>query len=418
MDRKRKIIASLADLRQDIAGPIPVSIISQWQQSAKTRHDQRVILEPLERQGFIVSTDSAGLSRLTAERNLLEVLDLVSQPKEVVYAMGKQIGGRGVGLWAADNSQMFYPADSVSTHQLLDRMAAAQKVIHRGPVQVGMSMHRGKFWEIGQGMFGEEVDLVEAVAENFTEAKEIVVSETFKSELDSKYHPLLSPREDLSELDKKFFTVDYDDLGNDFHLFKLPDPAELNPNHFYPFAFSSDFFLALKQMKTSARAQEKLGGYFFDKVVLLVKVYHKKERLLLDQLTDWVVVNALLNEIAVKYDVDLVKSNGELGIFVADRDSEAIALAEEILLYMRKGDDQVSVGIARGDVLLFKLDAGGKDIAGGAVNIASKISEDVPDRNSLFIDDSVSGPAHHLEKYEQFVLEKSNVKLRGLKYKA
>jgi class 3 adenylate cyclase len=417
MDRKRKIIASLADLRQDIAGPIPVSIISQWQQSGKTRHDQKVILEPCEREGFIVSTDSAGLSRLTAERNLLDVLDLVSQPKEVIYAMGKQIGGRGVGTWTADNSQMFYPADKVSTHQLLDRMAAAQKVIHRGVVQVGMGIHKGLFWEIGQGMFGEEVDLVEAVAENYTEGKEIVVSETVRGELDPKFHGLLSPREDLKNFEKKFYSVDYDDLGGDFHLFKFPDPAALDKNHFYPFAFSNDFFVALKQMQSSARAMEKLMGYFFEKTVLLVKVYHKKERLLLDQLTDWVVVNAILNEIAVKYDVELIKSNGDLGIFVAERDSEAIALGEEILQFMKKTDDQVSVGIAQGDILIFNLDGGGKDLAGGAVNIASKISEDIPDRNTLYIDSSVAVPAHHLEKYESFVMEKSGVRLKGLKLK-
>jgi len=149
----------------------------------------------------------------------------------------------------------------------------------------------------------------------------------------------------------------------------------------------------------------------------LVKVYHKKTRLLLDQLTDWVVVNAILNEIVVKYDVELIKSNGDLGIFVANDDKEAVELAEEILSDIRKGTDQVSIGLARGEVLLFNLDGGGRDIAGGAVNIASKIAEDIPDRNSLYIDSSVSIPGHHLHKYEEYALEKSHVLLKGWKFK-
>ncbi len=417
MDRKRKIIASLADLKQDIAGPIPVDIISKWYQSGKTSHDQRLILEPLERHGYLVSTDSSGLSRLTAGRSLLEVMELVSRPKEVVYAYGKQIGGQGVGVWAADNTEMFYPADKVSAEQLLDRMAAAQKVIHQGEVQLGMGIHKGKFWEIGQGFFGEEAELLEAVAEDFTEAKEIVVSENLKEELDAKFHRLLKHREDLSQFQKQFFTVDYDDWGQDFHTFKFPDSEQLNQQHFYPFPFSSDFFVALKQMHLLPEAREKLEGYFSDKVVLLVKIYHKKERLLLDQLTDWVVVNAILNEIVVKYKAEVIKSNGDLGIFVMDEDNEAVELAEEILQYMKKNDDQVSIGIARGDVLIFNLDGGGKEIAGGAVNVASKISEDVPERNSLYVESSVDIPVHHLAQYDKFVMEKSQVILNGWRFR-
>jgi class 3 adenylate cyclase len=419
MDRKRKIIAALADLKQDIAGPIPVDIISKWQQSGKTRHDQKTILAPLERQGYLVSTDSAGLSRLTAERDLLEVLNLVSIPKEIIFNIGRQIGGRGVGIWAADNSQMFYPADRVSAGVLLDRMAAAQKVIHQQPVQVGMGIHKGKFWEIGQGMFGEEADLIEQVAENFTEGKEILISDALKEELDAKLQSGLIKREDLNSFDRSFFTLNYDELGQDFHRFKLPDPevlADLEDKHFYPFAFSRDFFVALKQMDLRAEARERLNEYFFNRVVILVKVYHQKERLLLDQLTDWVVVNALLNEIIVKYDVDTIKSNGDVGIFVTEKNSEALEMAEEILQYMKSTDDQVSIGIARGDVLIFNLEGGGKDIAGGAVNLASKISEDVPDKNSLYVDSSVEIPKNHLHKYDKFALDRSGLKLNGHKF--
>lgn len=417
MDKKRKIIAALADLKQEIAGPIPVEIVSEWTKGQKTPHQQKLILQPFERNGYLVSADSSGLSRLTAERSLLEVMKIVSEPKEIIYHLGREIGGKGVGVWAADNAEMFYSSETVSAHRLLDAMAEAQKMIHRGPLQVGMAMHRGNFWEIGDGMFGEDADLLEAVAEDFTESKEIVVSETVKADLDAEKHVYLSRREDLGQFKTDFFSVDYDEFGRDFHKF-VPSLIEhmIAPEHFYPFPFDRAFYLALKQWGQAAVHEQTLQSYYSAKAVLLIKVYHKKMRLLLDQLTDWVVVNALLNEIAVKYDVTTVKSNGDLAIFVADTDSEALALAEDVLESMRNSEDRVSIGIARGDVLLFNLESGGKDIAGGPVNVASKISEDIPDQDSLYVESSVKVPLHHLSRYEPFTLEKSGIVLKGLRY--
>jgi len=139
--------------------------------------------------------------------------------------------------------------------------------------------------------------------------------------------------------------------------------------------------------------------------------------LLLNQLTDWVVVNAILNEIAVKYDVQLIKSNGDLAIFVTDQPNEALELAEEVFLSMSVSDDKVSIGLSRGEVLIFNLESGAKDIAGGPINVASKISEDLDEQNTLYVEKSVIIPAHRAHKYEDFVVEKSGVILAGRCYK-
>jgi hypothetical protein len=416
MNKKRKIIAALADLKQDIAGPIPVEIVSKWTKSKKTELDQVGILAPHERLGYIVSSDSSGLSRLTAERTLFEVMKIVSEPKEILFQMGSSIGGYGVGVWAADNSQMFYPEEKVGVEQLLDTMSAAQKVIHMGPLQVGMAVHRGRFWEIGGGMFGEDADLVELIAEDYTGAKEIMVSESVRKGWDVSRHELLALREDLGQFNVPFYALDYDDLGKNFHEVALPAVDTLGEEHFYPFPFTSEFFMAMKKMETSDASLERMQKYFATKTVLLIKVYHKKMRYLLDQLTDWVVVNAILNEIAVKYDVNLVKSNGELAIFVADKNSEAVALAEDVLMTMKNSEDTVSIGLARVELLVFDLDSGGRDIAGSPVNRASKVSEDIEDENSLYVEGSVEVPATHLKNYEPFEMERSGVVLRGVRY--
>lgn len=412
MDRKRKILASLADLRQEVAGTVPVEVIKSWETSTKQSHDQNEILRPFERDGYYVTTDSAGLSRLTAERTLIEVMKLVSEPKEIVFEYGRAIGGRGLGIWAADNSAMFYDAAKVKADQLVEKMAAAQKQIHRGLLQVGMGIHRGKFWELGMSLFGEQADLVEHISEDFTDAQEIVLSESVKAELSPGWNDLLVAREDLSAFKTSFYRLNYDQLGDwdGFDRNVLNHPKQEN---FYPLPFSSDFFLALKRNN-----QAELDSFYKNKVVIIIKNYHHKERLLLQELTDWVVVNAVWLEVAQKYDVEVVKSNGDLGIFVADRDSEAVEFAEDLLLSSRNGNDRVSIGLCRGDILLFKLDGGaGKDIAGGAVNIASKISEDVEGNNTFYVEASVQIPAHHLAKFENFAIEKSKVIIAGQRYK-
>lgn len=411
MDRKRKIIAALADLKQEIAGVIPVDLISLWQKSLRNAAAERSILRLHEKVGFMVNTDSAGLSKLTAQKSLLEVMRIVSQPKEIIYGIGRQIGGRGIGVWAADNTQMFY--QDIGIDELLEAMVAAQKQVSLGPLKVGMGIHYGVYWEIGQGMFGVDAELIDEVAEEHTAGGEIVLSDKcFDDTRLQKWQTSLLKREDLGEhFQKDFWSFNYEKFsGKEFEV-------DLNTEDLiYPLPFDRKFYQALRQMEKSADARTVLEEFFANKVVVLVKIYHNKANFLLDQLTDWVVMNAFTAEIAERYEVETIKSNGDLGIFVADSDSEAVQFAEDVLLSMVRSEDRVSIGLARGDILLFNLEGGGKDLAGGAVNIASKISEDVPGHNTLYVEESVQIPEVQRNKFEAFAMDKSGVVIRGNKY--
>ncbi|MCC7432911.1 adenylate/guanylate cyclase domain-containing protein [Candidatus Peregrinibacteria bacterium] len=411
MDRKRKIIAALADLKQEIAGVIPVDLISLWQKSLRNAAAERSILRLHEKVGFMVNTDSAGLSKLTAQKSLLEVMRIVSQPKEIIYGIGRQIGGRGIGVWAADNTQMFY--QDIGIDELLEAMIAAQKQVSLGPLKVGMGIHHGVYWEIGQGMFGVDAELIDEVAEEHTAGGEIVLSDKcFDDSSLQKWQTSLFKRGDLDEhFQKDFWSFNYEKFsGKEFEV-------DLNAEDLiYPLPFDRKFYQALRQMEKSADARNVLEEFFANKVVVLVKIYHNKANFLLDQLTDWVVMNAFTAEIAERYAVETIKSNGDLGIFVADSDSEAVQFAEDVLLSMVRSEDRVSIGLARGDILLFNLEGGGKDLAGGAVNIASKISEDVPGHNTLYVEESVQIPEVQRNKFEAFAMDKSGVVIRGNKY--
>jgi class 3 adenylate cyclase len=408
MNPKEKIIASLADLKQDIAGPIPAEIIKNWVSSDRSEISHRTVLEPYRRRGFLVSSDSSGLSKISQEKGLLEVMKIVSDPKEIIYSAGVTIGGRGVGIWAADNTQMFY-GQEVAAEELLKEMIEAQKKINeQGALRVGMTIHFGEYFEIGKGFFGADALLVEEIAEEHTSGGEILITEVVRKALPEWWGKYLEERKDLSGKEA-VFRVNYQEL--DFSK-EVNFSKDIN----YPIPFSQDFFDLIEnpEIDLNAPGEKVLDKYFSKQVVIMVKVYHPEREMLLEQLTDWVVVNTMFGEICAAYKkVDLIKSNGELGIFASADANEAIAFAKEIYQTLRSTKDVVSIGLASGEVLIFPLEDGGFDLAGNAVNVASKISEDIEDRDTLYVHESVVFNEAQSTWFKPFALQKSGVELRG-----
>src|SRR3990172_3308434 len=160
-----KTMPALADLTQDIAGPLPVELLQNWATGTQDLATAEQLLERFRLAGHVVSTDTSGLSRMTQERDLLEVLAAISTPKEIVHALGTEIGGRPIGTWVADNSEMYYPL-SLAPEDVLDAMNEAQfRIAEQTPTQIGMCVHSGVSYEIGRGLYGPDALLVEYLAE-------------------------------------------------------------------------------------------------------------------------------------------------------------------------------------------------------------------------------------------------------------
>ena len=179
---RNAIIPALADLSQDIAGPIPVVLVQEWVESARDAHTHARLLAPYERIGTIVCSDSAGLSKLSVGRPLVEVMKLVSEPKEILYRYGSAIGGKAIGVWLADNTQMFYNK-SVAMGDVVNQMIAAQNAMRSLQVKVGIGIHHGKVYKIGSGIYGSDVEEIEGYTEEETRGGEIAVSRTVKDGL-------------------------------------------------------------------------------------------------------------------------------------------------------------------------------------------------------------------------------------------
>ncbi|MFY0577777.1 hypothetical protein ACN28S_28770 [Cystobacter fuscus] len=186
---------SLFDVAQDIVGGLPIKLIEQWLGSEQTHADALRLLQPFQVRGYNVVSDSAGLTRLSRQRGLIEILALIDQPKQLVHGLGTALGGRGVGIWAADNTQMFYPP-SVAPESLVSMLLTVQDEVQRGcQIRIGLGAHFGEFYDLSGGLYGAQSDAIEELAENHTEGGEVVISQALRELLPEGHAFTLEPKE-------------------------------------------------------------------------------------------------------------------------------------------------------------------------------------------------------------------------------
>ncbi|MFH1712365.1 MAG: hypothetical protein ABH846_03985 [Patescibacteria group bacterium] len=397
----QKFLPALADLNQDIAGPIPVEIIQKWIESDQTDQDHEQILEPYKKFGTMVSSDSAGLSKLSAKRSLIEVMKLVNDPKEIIYSHGRAIGGQAIGIWAADNTQMFYD-DSVDVNDVVKQMIGAQKKIHEQcEVRVGIGIHTGSAFEIGGGLYGAEADKIEDFTEEETSGEEIAISKAVAEKIDSELKKEIIDRGEMISLAYSNLEID----------------AQTSDDVFYPAPFHRQFHDELRA--TSIDDTEGLeiinNKFTTSATIILIRVFLPGNPRLLDDLTQRVAANSIIYDIEHKYNVKIIKSNGMLGILECDDENEAVDFSMALFEEMKKDGFDVNIGLCKGDVLIFDLDQGGRDLAGSPANIASKLAEDTDERNAIFLEASVADHARQHGKQEKFTVEKSGVKIEGIR---
>jgi class 3 adenylate cyclase len=356
---------SLADLRQDIAGLLPAGLVLGWNGQEKTpaRHEQ--LLAPFRKRGTLVSTDSAGLSTLTQRYSLAQVMKLVSEPKEVLHAYGTAIGGEAIGIWAADNSQMFFE-EEIEPSRVVAQMLAAQERLKALRVQVGMGIHTCECYRVGGGLFGEGADFIEAIAEDETSGGELVLSEAVLEHLPDGIRDAARVREDLRE------------RGALWSLKDFPGRVEAveGGNPHYPTPFDAKFFQRLRSTSMEDLGKESFPEYRKTRTVVFVKVKHASREFLLDSFTDMSLIDLAVRRIASSHGADVVKSNGTLAIVLFEEGREAMAFARDIIEGNRALGFEAHVGLARGEVYLFPLANGEREIAGHPVNVASKLAED------------------------------------------
>jgi class 3 adenylate cyclase len=408
-----KVIPALADLTQDIAGPLPVELLHDWAAGTQDLARAGQLLDGFRIEGTVVSSDTSGLSRLTEEMELLDVIALISAPKEIVHAVGVAIGGKPIGTWVADNTEMYYPA-LVAPDLVLAGMSETQHRISTSlTVGIGMCVHSGIFYELGGGLYGRDADVVEQLAEDYARGGEVLVTHEVASRFAGTRAFAFEPRPALADVHEPgvFALATAERLP---HL----EPADTR----YPHPFPAEFFdrlRALKQADNHARAKQDIYASYLDErvVVFVARAREGFETGDLTGLLDGLVTNALMDTVVrgtTGAEAHLAGLGGGLAIltFLKARDALDFALA----LRTRFADNglAVKIGIDRGPVLVFPGSHGPTGITGDAVNVASKISEDAGTPGKINLTARVVETIPGMPPAEPFQITISNVVISGV----
>ncbi len=364
---------SLFDVAQDITGALPVRLVERWLSTEQEPGDAQQLLEPFKVKGYSVSSDSSGLTKLSGRKSLIDILAILNQPKEIVYGYGMAIGGQGIGIWAADNTQMFYPTE-VSAETLVSAMLTVQDEIENScQIKIGLGAHFGEFYSISGGLYGSEADAIEEITENDTAGGEIVITQALLDLLPKAHGFTAVKRDDTTEIGNLYRIVDGPRLSG-----VLPSKER------YPIPYSEQFYGELvayeagpSDAELGARIMEK---YTQSKVVVLIEREGQPDESYEVDLLGNMALSAFMKDVGLrhlsKHDGVEIKVVGPLGIYVFDSAAAALAFALEFGADLTRQDISCRIGMDAGPLVIFDLPTGGKDIAGQPVNVASKIAQD------------------------------------------
>jgi class 3 adenylate cyclase len=372
------------DLPADAGQQLPLGVVAAWTRSSQTRDAARELLAPFTLRGTVVCSDAAGLTRLTQERSLIEILAMVSRPKELAHAYGKAIGGIPIGVWAADNTAMFYPEGVSVDHVVSMLLALLDRVQAECEVGIGICVHHGEFYELGQGIYGPDADRVEGIAEDFTSAGELVVTDVVARRLGETASFHLSPRTDLLER-----------FGEVHRILDGPRLGGIDASDFhYPLPFTDEFYGGLAQFQRTRRTSV-VPRPAYREVTVVVIAPEREDR----DIPEVAALNDLALAAAIKrigrgLVEDLagteVKTSSGVSIYLFDEARHAVDFARKLRDTLAAQGVALRMGMDAGRILLFELGEDRRDIAGSPVNVASKLAQDVGRLGTILLSSRVA----------------------------
>ncbi|WP_434684622.1 family 3 adenylate cyclase [Pseudanabaena minima] len=384
---KKRYSTNLFDVTQDIIGALPLKLVEQWLSSDQTYADALKLLDSHKVIGYSVSSDSVGLTKLCQQNGLLEILAIINQPKKIVHGYGKAIGGESVGIWAADNTQMFYP-DDLSASTLVSTLLTIQDAIAQScHIKIGLGAHYGSFYSISGGLYGSEADAIEDIAENHTCGGEILISQAICDRLPNHHNFTIEKRNDLVT-----------EIGNIYRVLDGDRLSGLQPlNQQYPIPYSEDFYADLLEYETRLTSHtidqrfthDLIDKYIQNKVVVLIESRSESVETHEVSMFNQLSFSALMKDIGLrllnKTSAEEIKVVSSLAIYAFDDAHDAVSFAQTFRQELAKQDITCRIGIDRGEVLIFNLPFGTKDIAGMPVNVASKMAQDKGEFGKLYL---------------------------------
>jgi len=357
------------DLPSDAGQSLPLDLIGSWIRSPQTPEAARLLLGPNTLRGIMVCSDTVGLTRLSHERSLIELLALVSRPKELVHAYGRAIGGTAVGVWAADNTAMFYP-ESVPADQVLSMLLTLMdRISEECEVGIGMAIHQGQFYELGSGLHGPDADRVEGLAEEHTEAGEILITGELRHLLGETSTFEFEAVSGIPGKGETYRVID------GFRLEGI-EPSEYR----YPLPFTDEFYDGLSEFHRTRRTSVVPRPAYRDGFVVVVEREREDrddpEVASLNDLALAAAITRVGATLLEEFQGIEVKSTGGPSIYYFDEARRALNFSRKLREFFEAQQVQLSIGIDMGRVLLFELGHNRYDVAGSPVNVASKLAQE------------------------------------------
>lgn len=400
---------SLADVVHDIAGDLPREILLEWNASDRSPAVHDALLAPYLVRGTIVSSDSAGLSSLTQRLPLAAVLKLVAEPKEILHALARAIGGEAIGVWTADNTQLFFD-ERIAPERVIDQLFEAQRRVASRTVQIGIGAHVAECYRIAGGLYGPEADLIEHVAEELSRGGELLITPALYDRASPSQRAAARVVQDRAHLELYSIT-----------RFDRSSPFVDGNDTAYPAPFSPAFDALLRAHTASELAAMPLSDVRRTRTVVFIKAAIAPRTRLLDGFTELAIVDAIVRRTldAQPRGATLVKSNGALAIALFEEDHAAIDFALAIEDELLANAPDARIALARGELFVFAMNDAALEVAGDPVNIASKLAEDSA-LSGVLVDRSVSiatrGALASSRVGERYSLSLGSLSLEGTRF--
>ncbi|MET8154722.1 adenylate/guanylate cyclase domain-containing protein [Sphaerisporangium sp. NPDC005289] len=375
------------DLARDVAGGLPLTLVERWLATGRGAADARRLLSGHTVRGYGVVSDTSGLTKVSGRLGLLEVLALIDRPKRVLHRHGAAAGGRAVGVWAADNAQMFHPA-STDPRVLLSALLRARDEIERHcRVRVGVGVHLGDFYDLAGGLYGPDADLIEDLAENHVEGGEIAVTQAVVDRLPDGHGFVLRRGREA------------DGLGAVHLLLDGPRPPAERPPEAgtYPIPYSSAFYADLLRLDgrpdDAGLAARLAARHLRRRTVVLVErdavPAATPELALLNGLALSSVMSRTGLRLIPRPGAMEVKVSGPLAIYLFDDPAPAVRFAERMRAGLADHGISCRIGVDTGPVLAGETPSGGWDVAGAPVNVASKMAQDLGTPGRIYLSEAM-----------------------------
>jgi class 3 adenylate cyclase len=337
------------DIAQDISRGLPVELVERWTRSDQTHQAALALLDPYQVHCTIVSSDSVGLTRLTQEYRLIEILAIIHRPKEILHAWGAALGGAAAGIWAADNTQMLYPASIPLASVCSMLLSAMDQIRAECRIQVGLAVHQAHCYLLEGGLYGAEASHVEHLAEELSAGGEILLTQ--------QTHALLpAPHAFRFSQGRHALTLLDGPRAEGLHPADTHYPAPFHRTLFDEPAPMVECSVAILEHELDDSPSEPAA--------------------ILNNVAISAALARLSTDLLGQFGGRLIKTAGAAAIFTFPRPAAAIGFCRRMREEFLARGLRIRAGIDHGSVMLFDLGHGLYEIAGMPVNIASKLAQD------------------------------------------